>query len=291
MIAWFGFLTALAWADPAPPPRGLSRCAAHPSECGWNHDVGQPKERNPSASNTAASADSKSKKTSVKVAKPVAIEMPGNLPAYQTANARAATEASDEIVIVAEKPLGALLPGLRAGDILQAEIEQSIKASPSVPTPVRARVTQGRFRGAFVLGSATFDRELKRVLLVFEHMRLPGNETTYALKATGLAASGQVGLEGDYHTQEGLFFAAEILTAGAAGYADATTQRNQTLLGTYQTAPTLANASKQGAVTALSKSAERFAERERTAPEYTEIEGGREIQIILEASPTESTGT
>ena len=122
-------------------------------------------------------------------------------------------------------------------------------------------------------------------------MRLPGNETTYALKATGLAASGQVGLEGDYHTQEGLFFAAEILTAGAAGYADATTQRNQTLLGTYQTAPTLANASKQGAVTALSKSAERFAERERTAPEYTEIEGGREIQIILEASPTESTGT
>ncbi|MGK5087915.1 TrbI/VirB10 family protein [Bdellovibrionota bacterium FG-2] len=200
-------------------------------------------------------------------------------------------EETEDVVIVPEKQTGALLTGLRAGDILVAEIEQSIKASPSVPTPIRARITQGRFRNTFVLGSATFDRELKRVLLVFDKLRLPGAEQSYQLKATGLALSGQVGLEGEHHTDEGVYFAAEVLTTTAAGYADATTSRNQNALGTYQTEPSLSNATKQGAVSALSKSAERFAERARSAPEYTEIEGGRAIQIIIETNPTEVSGS
>ncbi len=207
------------------------------------------------------------------------------------------------------RPTGAISPVMRAraswgllsghrdavtsnppGDILEASLEQSVKASSTVPTRVRARITRGRFKGAFVLGMATFDRELKRILFAFERLRLPANDATYALKATGLAPSGQVGLEGDHHTQEGPYFAGEIVAAAAAGFADATTQRTQTALGTYQTEPTLANAGKQGAVQALSKTAERFAERSRTAPEYTEIEAGREIQIIVEQSPTEASG-
>ena len=77
----------------------------------------------------------------------------------------------------------------------------------------------------YVLGSAIFDKELKRILLTFDHIRTPKNETSYALKATGLAPNGQVGLEGDYHTQEGIYFAGEILAATAAGYADATNAR------------------------------------------------------------------
>jgi hypothetical protein len=226
----------------------------------------------------------------VKASVPRRPEEPGNLPIYLAAAARSAPENPGQAVVVADKPIGALLPGLRSGDVLHAELEQSIKASPSVPTPVRARVTRGRFEGAFVLGTATFDRELKRILFTFERLRLRGDDTTYALKATGLAPSGQVGLEGDHRTQEGLYFAGEIVAATAAGFADATTQRTQTALGTYHTEPTLANAGKQGAVQALSKTAERFAERARTAPEYTEIEAGREIQIIVESSPTEAGG-
>src|SRR5690606_34646938 len=115
-------------------------------------------------------------------------------------------------------------------------------------------------------------------------------DSTYTLRATGLAPSGQVGLEGEHHTQEGKFFVGEILAATAAGVADATTQRTQTALGTFQTEPTLANAGKQGAVNALSKTAERMAERARTAPEYTEIEAEREVQNLIEQSPVEVDG-
>ncbi|MEK6705768.1 MAG: TrbI/VirB10 family protein [Bdellovibrionota bacterium] len=213
----------------------------------------------------------------------------GNLPMYLASGERR-PPSSDNIVLEPVKISGALLTGLRAGDVLTAELDQSIKASPSVPTPIRARVTAGRFQGAYVLGSATLDHELKRVLLTFERIRLSGNDKTYQLKASGLALSGQVGLEGDYHTQEGFYFVAELGAVATAGYVDATTTRTQNLLGGYQAEPSAANAAKQSAVQALSKSAERLAERARNAPEYTEIEGGRAIQIILQESPTEVTG-
>jgi hypothetical protein len=214
----------------------------------------------------------------------------GNLPAYLSNEPRRPGN-TDGFVIIAEKQTGAALPGLRAGDILEAELEQSIKASPSVPTPIRARVTAGRFAGAFILGVAVFDKELKRILLSFERLRLLSSDVTYTLKATGLAPSGQVGLEGDHHTQEGTYFAGEILAASAAGYADAVTQRNQTAFGTYQTEPSVANAAKQGAVNALSKTADRFAEQSRSAPEYTEIEAGRAVRVLIQESPMEANGS
>jgi len=213
----------------------------------------------------------------------------GNLPNYMNSEGRR-PGTPDGYIVVAEKPSGALFPGVRAGDVLLGVLEQSVKASPSVPTPIRVRITAGKLRGAIVLGAATLDRELKRILLLFERLRMPGNETAYALRATGLAPSGQVGLEGDHHTQEGTYFAGEILAAAAAGYADATTQRTQTLTGGYQIEPSVGSAAKQGAVTALSKTADRFAERSRTAPEYTEIEAGREVQIIIQETPTEVSG-
>jgi hypothetical protein len=286
MIALLLMVTQ-AWAAPpsaAPIGRGKSLCEQDPAACAWG---GKAPERRTLPSTSAPAAPKVQDRVKTTQAGPTRAPELGNLPSYLAAGSRSVAESQQEVVVVAEKPRGALLPGLRAGDILQAVLDQSIKASPSVPTPIRARVAAGRFRGAFVLGSATFDRELKRILLTFESLRLPKSETTYAFKAAGLAPSGQVGLEGDHHTQEGAFFVGEVLAATAAGVADATTQRTQTALGTYQTEPTVANAGKQGAVQALSKTAERMAERARTAPEYTEIEAGRDIQILIEQSPVE----
>jgi hypothetical protein len=218
----------------------------------------------------------------------------GNLPSYffgaRTESSEESFVQKDAFVVVPEKQMGALLPGLRAGDILQAVLEQAIKASPSVPTPIRARVSAGRFRGVFLLGTATLDRELKRVLLSFERLRIQGSELSYQLKATGLGQSGQVGLEGEHHTSEGAYFAAELGAATIAGYADATTTKSQNWLGSYQAEPNPANAVKQGVAQSLSRTAERFAERARQAPEYTEIDAGQSIQIIIQESPTEVSG-
>ena len=181
---------------------------------------------------------------------------------------------------------------MRPGDVLRGELEQqSIKASPGVPTPIRARVTSGTFRGAVLLGVATFDPELvERVLLTFDHLRLSQADAAYVLKAVGRAPSGQVGIEGEHHSREGAFFLGELLAAATAGFADASTQRSQAAFGTALAEPSIENAGKQGPSQAAAKTADHFAERTRNAAEYTEIEEGREIQILVQQTPTEEEG-
>jgi hypothetical protein len=279
-------LSLTAHAYDAPPQRGVSVCAAD-KNCSWSKPqarAGLGAAAKPSGQ--AATSASNEKHRTTRTAKEAWDGGAGNLPSYLKGS-RSSSGNEAVAVLVPDKVTGALLPGLRAGDILAAELEQSIKASPSVPTPIRARITAGRFIGAVVLGAATLDRELKRVLLSFDHLRLSGSDTGYQLKATGLALNGQVGLEGEHHAEEGSYLLAELGAATAAGYADATTSRSPSILGGYQTEPSAANAVKQGAVQALSKTADRFAERVRSAPEYTEIEGGRAIQIIIETAPME----
>ncbi len=211
-----------------------------------------------------------------------------NLPLEYTNQIRLSKQLDISSHIITPKEItGAVLNEIRSGDILNAIITQSIKASPSVPTPIRARVISKTLYNAFFLGSATLDRELKRILISFNKIRLPSSSITYEVKADVLSPSGQVGLEGEYNSNEGLYFAGELLSAGAAGYTDATINRQQTIFGNYVEEPSVESAAKKGAVSALSKSTERFAEKARAAPEYTEIEGGKIIQIIIESNPRE----
>jgi len=210
----------------------------------------------------------------------------GNLPDFYQGSDRSGYQMS-QIADTQVTQVDLKLPGLKAGDIIAAVVEQSIKASPSVATPVRAMLVSGPYKGSFVLGQATLDKELKRVLFHFVKLRRPDTDQVYSMKAQGLSPSGQVGLEGEYENQSGKFFVGEFLAGAAAGFADATTQRSQTSFGTYVTDPSLGNAGKQGAVSALSKTAEHFAEQTRSAPEFTQVAGFQSIQVIFEEDPIE----
>lgn len=213
---------------------------------------------------------------------------PTNLPAYYLARDRSGISPQDGVVLV-PKSTSPRFDGLSVGDMVPAVIAQSIKASPSVPTPVRALIQKGVMKGGFLLGEATLDKELKRVLLSFTKLKTASHDT-YSIQATGLALSGQIGLEGDYHSDTGRFFLAELGAAAAAGLVDSTVSRHQTALGTYVQEPSLANSGKQAATAALSKSAERIAERVRQAPEWTEISAFQEILVIVNDDPKEIGG-
>jgi hypothetical protein len=215
------------------------------------------------------------------------LETNGNLPVFYKNIDRTDFKSSEGNVYNAPHPIGAKLVGLKSGDMIQAVVEQSIKASPSVPTPIRAMMVSGPYRGSFALGKATLDRELKRILFEFVKLRRPDSDSVYSMKAEGLSPSGQIGLEGAYESQSGKFFVGELLSGAVAGFADATTQRSQNSLGNYVQEPSLANAGKQGTVTALSRSADRFAEQARSAPEFTETAAYQQIQIIIEEDPVE----
>lgn len=214
-------------------------------------------------------------------------ELISNLPGFYEGIDRSDFASSNEGVFDVASVVGAKLTGLKSGDIIRAAVEQSIKASPSVDTPIRAMILSGPYKGGFLLGRAFLEPELKRVLLEFVKLRLPGRDQVFRLKASGLSLVGQVGLEGRYEHHAGIFFVGEVATAAVAGFADASTQRSLNLAGNYVQAPTIANSAKQGAVSALSKTAERFADKARSAPEFTEINPYQEIQIIIEEDPTE----
>lgn len=210
-----------------------------------------------------------------------------NLPGYYAGIDRAGFEASEKVVYV-PKSSDPRLKGLKSGDIVWAVVEQEIVASPGVPTPVRAMAISGSFKGSFFLGEATLDRELKRILFAFTKLRLKDRDAVYSVKAAGLSPHGSMGLEGEYVSQAGKFFIAELASAAAAGFVDSTINRNQTGLGTYVQEPSLANSGKAAAVTALSKTTERTAEAARNAPEYTRIPGYQEIQVIIQDDPVEN---
>ena len=210
-----------------------------------------------------------------------------NLPRYYQGVDRSGASASDRVVYV-PKSSDPRLKGLKSGDVVWAVVEQEITASPSVPTPVRATATSGQYKGALFVGEATLDHELKRVLFSFNKLRLKSLDAAYTLKAAGLSPRGSIGLEGEYYSQAGKFFIAELASAAAAGYLDSTINRNQTALGTYVQEPSLVNSGKTAAVSALSKTAERAAEGARNAPEYTRVPGYQEIQVIIQDDPIES---
>jgi hypothetical protein len=210
-----------------------------------------------------------------------------NLPGYYAQVDRSEIEASEKVVYV-PKAAPPRLDGLKAGDVVWAVLEQEIVASPSVPTPVRAIAVGGKYKGGIFFGEATLDRELKRVLLTFTKLRLKERDEVFLLKASGLAPKGSVGLEGEYSSQAGKFFVAELASAAAAGMVDATINRTQTAQGGYVQEPTAASFGKTAAVAALSKTTERMAEGARGAPEFTRVNGYQEIQIMVQEDPVEA---
>jgi hypothetical protein len=201
-----------------------------------------------------------------------------NLPNYYQAKKAAARDLS-RVMMVPEK--GRIrLRDLQPGDILVGRIDQAIVASPSVPTPIQARVLEEGYLGASFFGEATLDKELKRVLIRFSRYRSK-DQKSYSIKAEALEITGEVGLKGDYHEESGKFFLAEMGSATAAGVLDSTINRSQTVNGGFVQEPSLANSAKSGAVAALSRTADRMADRVRQAPEYTSLGQDQRIKIII----------
>lgn len=173
-------------------------------------------------------------------------------------------------------------PGLRRGDLIPAIISEGIIALPDGRTPVRAKVVGGSLKGGVFLGEANLENNTKRTLIEFKTFLPNGSRDEYSIAGSVLNAEGLLGLEGEYKTQEGKFFAAEFLSAVAAGMAEASISRTQNAWGNYQEVPSMNTITKKAAANSLSKTTDRLAEKVRTAPSYSVLYGPTIIQILLE---------
>ena len=174
---------------------------------------------------------------------------------------------------------------LKSGDLIKATILESVFAFIDSKSPVRAVITDGQLKGSVLIGEANLERNSKRILIDFKKFRDPNEKEIYQIQANAMDQAGVLGLEGEFHSDEGTYFLAEVLAAGATGYADSTISRDQNAFGNSVESKSADTFAKKALVSALSKTSERFAEKIKQSPEYSVLTGPVEIKILVLDQP------
>ena len=225
----------------------------------------------------------KEKKSSVKKSGNESV-VGGNLPAELMGSISPSSIEENPIVLPTNKS-NIKFRQLKTGDVIQATIEESAFAFPDSKTPIRVRINSGFLKGSILLGEAALEKNSKRIIVDLKKFKPSNSEDVYSLQASVLDFKGIQGLEGKLVSNEDKFFIAEFLAAGAAGYADSTIERNQTILGNQSENRNEDTFAKKALVSALSRTADRFAEKLKQSPEYSILQGPVEVQILITEQP------
>jgi hypothetical protein len=170
--------------------------------------------------------------------------------------------------------------GLNAGTNAMARISQDILVSPGTPQPILAEIMTGQFKGARLLGEATLERDLHRVLVKFHHISHDGDQIKIA--ANTIDHSGKVGIAGEYIAEDKALIAGSFLSTFLSGFTDSSVERHRDATGNYVDEPTVTNQAKKGLTATLSKAADRMESRANTMPGYTVVKGPVIVQVVFE---------
>lgn len=166
-------------------------------------------------------------------------------------------------------------PSLKPGKSLIAEIEHTVVVFPESKTPVVARILSKGFEDMILIGEATLEKNSKGIAINFDRLSHQKENSIFQIK-------GSAQTEGEYHTNSDKLFVAEFLSAAAAGFVEASVQREQAVLGNYVETPSVENQAKRAGAGALAKSGERFAERVRSAREFSVLRTTIVHVLVLE---------
>ena len=205
----------------------------------------------------------------------------GNLPSEYRAPLSRASNVSELI----QPPKGAfdILKALRAGDILEAQVLHSIIAFPDEKAPVVATIDSGALKGTRLLGESQLERNSRRIFVKFTKLVL--NQKTYQLKADGVSQEGQPGLLGEYYSREAEYFAGDFIASFVAGYFDGLVPRQVNPFGQVQFDPSVDTALKRGVASGALSTAERFREKLKRVPEFSEMKGPLSIRVLILEQP------
>lgn len=226
----------------------------------------------------------KSNSVAKKTKKAASYQMSGNLPSYLIGQGHFTTESSPVILPTQKQNIKSqdLLPG----EVITAEIKESLIAFNDTKAPVRALIKSGKLKDSILIGEATLEKNSKRILIDFKKLRTLYGNQNYEVIGYALDQKGILGIEGNLISNEDKYFAAELLSAAATGVADASIERNQNANGNYIEKPSTDTLGKKALVSALSTTSNHFAEKLKKAPEYSILEGSFEIQILITEQPT-----
>ncbi len=183
-------------------------------------------------------------------------------------------------VVRPDQNLKSSLRGLKAGDVVTAKIPHSVIAFPDEKAPVLALVEGLDVpEGVRLVGESRLERNSKRIFIDFYQAALDGKP--FRLKGVALTSRGVPGFEGEYHSREAAYFAGDFISSFVAAYFDAQVPRKTNVFGQDIPDSSVDAALKKGASAGAMSSAERFREKLKKVPEFSELKGPTEIRVIV----------
>lgn len=191
-------------------------------------------------------------------------------------------------IVIPAQPVSREIDSLKPGQIESAYITQSVLAFGEGRAPVSAKLTDDKGRDIILLGEATLEKNSKRILMDFKSARFKNSSEVFEVKASALDQEGTLGLLGEYVSGESKFFLAELSAAAASGFVDSSISRSVNTFGNQTDERSFDTNSKKALGSALTRTADRFAEKVRAAPEYSVLRGPSPIKVLILEQPKRS---
>lgn len=211
------------------------------------------------------------------VAKPNTSSTPSNLPLeYLKSNGRVSNNSE---LIQTPKGSRELFKGLKVGDSLDLTVNHSVIAFSDEKAPVVAYAPFGSLRGLKFIGESYLEPNTKRIFINFS--QVVQGHTIFNFKGVGVSDQGQPGLIGKYHSREAEYFAGDFIASFTAGYFDGLIPRKTNVFGQIQEDTSVDDAVKKGLSSGALSTAERFREKLKKVPEFSELQGSFNLKVLV----------
>jgi hypothetical protein len=247
-----------------------------------------PKEM-PSVNETTAQNTKKSRaKIEVKTKAALSQSVRSNLPQYYLAVNSKKSKDTESSIILPMDSVKETLKTLRPGDILSAQVEHSVIAFPDEKAPVVARITSGHLTQSRLVGFSRLEPNSNRVFIDFEMLSPKSKAQAFSFKGTALTELGTPGFEGIHHSKEAKYFAGDFISTFMAAYFDAQVPKYLTPFGGTIEDTSINSSTKKALSQSAMSSAERFREKLKKFPEFSELKGPFEIKVLVLAPAIEN---
>lgn len=188
-------------------------------------------------------------------------------------------ESNSSELIQPPKGSSEVFRGIKVGDILEVKVSHSVIAFPDEKAPVVGIVDSGQLSGFRFVGESYLEKNTKRIFINIS--RLVMGQQIYELKGVGVSSEGQPGLAGEYRSREAEYFAGDFIASFAAGYFDGLVPRKTNVFGQLETDSSVDSAVKKGLASGALSTADRFREKIKKVPEFSEIKGPFNLKILI----------
>lgn len=188
-------------------------------------------------------------------------------------------ESTASELITPPKGSAEIFRALRVGEEVSVWVNHSVIAFPDEKAPVVAVPSEGKFRGLRFIGQSTLERNTQRIFVEFSRVAI--GDQIFNLKGTGVSSEGQPGLIGEYHSREAEYFTGDFISSFVAGYFDGLVPRRTNALGQIETDTSVDSAVKKGLASGALSTADRFREKLKKVPEFSELKGPFPMKILI----------